>query len=384
MQEHWSHILNQEEYLIRCDDQETTEPVLVFSTQDTTRCCMITQEPIHESNVEFCPNATLQHPFEKYNGIRLRCSHEFNATCLVWFWILNRMVCPCCRFGENESTFEESKRASVCNFSTPHRGIFADRKVSIELQEETERMRDAEASVLDDWVDITMIANIQVQFSPQLVLYMYRTNGMVYTSVIPLHRCANDETEPLGAAFHVQRSDLRMISRHLENLQIESFRCVLFLYDGYNASVVMQSPMVHSETRPILQENMVPDIERIVPSFSVFDDASEIGHNLVPALPEAAPAQLNDSDITAEDITEEQSDFHMTVLSQVEQGHVISRIQANGITFTHLHIESNNGMGDIDVHMEEPVGQGILHRISEIKWITDEEEYEHAMELMQH
>jgi hypothetical protein len=385
------------DYRIKCHEDDLEEPVLVFETQDSTQLCMITQEPIHESYVEFCREAILRYPFEKCNGIRLACSHEFNASCLIWFWMINRMVCPCCRYGI-VGTASELSRASVTNFKEGYRHPFEDRQLKIQQQEAIQLMEDAENSVIDDWVDFTVVGSIHIEFSPQVVLYMYGTNGTVYTTVLPLHRSAVHTSQPTGIAFNVQRNDLRMISRSLQQLQINSVRVVLFLYDGYNTNVIIQSPHVRSVS---LAANHEPSTgsTRTIPGFSIVDNPEQV-QQLVPdmmettmpasiptsipaSIPITSPTQIEHEAHMLGIETPEAHVFYINRILERQQYRVVSRNEANGIIFSEIEILSDRQMGMISMTMEEPTTRGILHRISEIRWIGSNEDYGRAMQLME-
>jgi hypothetical protein len=385
------------DYHIKCHGEDLTELVQVFHTHDTAQLCMITQEPIHESYVEFCRSAVLEAPFEIFNGIRLACSHEFNASCLIWFWMINRMVCPCCRSGV-VGTASELSRASCTNFKENHRHQFESRKLGIQQQEATDLMQDAENSVLDDWIDVTVIGNIHIEFSPQIVLYMYASDTTVYTTVLPLHRSAVGIPGSGSMAFNVQRNDLRMISRSLEQLQINSIRTILFLYDGFNTNVIIQSPHVRSLSLSHNEQSSAGST-RTIPGFSIVDNPEHV-QLLLPgvigtaeptaipdsrpgSIPTTSPTQIEHEGHVAGPETPEAHVFYINRIEERQQYRVVSRNEANGIIFSEIEILSDRQMGLISMTMEEPTTLGILHRISEIRWIASAEDYNRAMRLME-
>ena len=75
----------------------------ILMCPDPDEICPITQEPIAVSQLSFMDTEEVQslNPMHSdRNAIRLPCSHQFTALCLVYHWLLNRNVkCPLCRAG---------------------------------------------------------------------------------------------------------------------------------------------------------------------------------------------------------------------------------------------------------------------------------------------
>jgi hypothetical protein len=332
------------------DGNSGTHLVQLFSTNAESRLCMITLDAIHESSVEFCPDATLVGEFAQYNGIRLPCEHEFNAVCLIWFWMLNRMVCPCCRY-----QFHEDDRASFMNFAVPFRAIFYARKKFISNEEERAEMEQAETSVMPDIVHVSIMGNLHITVSPQIALYLYGRDGVVYSMVFPLYRTASRTNIDI-VTFSMQRNDLRAISRYMDIAHTDRIRLVLFMYDGVESTVVTQSTPIYSESGRLLQHERDTTAERT---------ASE-------SLIQSGQQHTGDHPVA-----------HVSPLLRPEGYNIVSSVATdNGVTFTQVVVPCRNGMGDMFFDMEENTSDGTLRRISQLQWICTQSEHDRVMRFM--
>lgn len=239
---------NQESFSIQCKDSLDAIAAIGFYTEDENKICMITQEPIHQSFLDFCPDATLQHPFDKYNGIRLSCGHEFSAISLMWSWILNTMICPCCRDGKADFS------ACLSNVHRRFRPVLFDRKNALERRERIEQIQSDAALVMQSWGDMDMETQL-VEPVVMVALYFYGRDHM-YNIVLGLHR-QGGESDQADARFCLQGSDLRSISRSIRRQNIIAFRFVVYSHDESGMRCIMRSPRI--EVTPSFSASAVPN-----------------------------------------------------------------------------------------------------------------------------
>jgi hypothetical protein len=398
------------------------EDVQIFETSDPARRCMITLEPIHESNVEFCPEVTLNYPNECFNGIRLKCSHEFNASCLIWFWMLNQMLCPCCRGGDNMDA-----RTRVDNFSRVYRRTFTDRQQSIHTQELVDETDDVQNMVesedMDTNVTLTIVANIQIEFSTQMIVYMYGPGGVIYNTVVPFYRCRNAERvnaeNEEEMSFKIQGNDLRLISRYMDSMEITSVRLVLFLYDGLYTSVIMESPMMNTMTcqlpwqhranesvheptdqhsvfvavapstarpssapQPIAQQSMAV-MTSWIPAFSVVDNMQQLLSNSnVNVSISATPWPLRYRSWAVQPQWSTLTSYFTDTRVTNSSCEVVSVMETENIAFTDMKVKSDLGYGTICLQLEQNKTLQTLDRLSDIKWVVKEVDYSRATLLL--
>jgi hypothetical protein len=334
---------------------------------------MISHEAIHESGVEFSMGATLQAPFQQYNGVRLQCSHEFNSVCLIWFWMLNKMTCPCCRFQEN---MEE--RASIANIAPAFWPAFEHRLDNIHAKEQADNMAQVELMAVEDWQGVSVVASIRVSFSPQMAVYLYGTDGAVYTNVVALHNSAPIISQPDSVTYSVQRNDLRTLSRYMHRDDINRLRIVFFLYDGFSTTVISQSPIMYTESgreRSQQQhENRLSLSDLSIPTFSILDDAPSVP--LAVYIPgTAAPV--------GRVYIEHVDPGNIPGTLRPDGYNVVSSTSVENTTFTSILCACGDGGGDMVVHIEENTHTGDLLRISELRWVATDSEYRRVMERMQ-
>lgn len=216
-------------FAVTCDGCDGAEKrlqhVLLFETRDPQRVCLISHESIHETYVDFCPEATLISPFEQYNGVRLPCGHEFHAVSLFWSWSLNFMVCPCCRSGEHKETYVDLSSCINIKFLD----VFRLRRSGIRKSD----VEDEHLSLLQQH------ASEHEWYGMFVIVYYHTSTQNTYHTVMPLHQNTRDGVTDFG--FAVQRAVLRQMSGSLFDDAVYSMRFALVFTNEFETHTVARS-----------------------------------------------------------------------------------------------------------------------------------------------
>jgi hypothetical protein len=228
-------------FSIQCEGVSESTTVTVFYTEDENKICMISQEPINQSCLDFCPDATLRQQFDRYNGIRLSCGHEFSAICLLWSWILNTMICPCCRDGNANFS------ACLSNVHLQYRQVLRERKDALEASERDEQIQS------DADLGEAMVLEVQLAEPVVMVALYFYGDDCIHNIVLQLHRHGAGADQD-NARFYLQRSDLRTISRSICRHHTTGFAFVIFSQNATGMSCIMRSPRIDVSPNSVVSD----------------------------------------------------------------------------------------------------------------------------------
>ena len=340
---------NEEPFSIQCQGASDSITVIGFYTEDENKLCMISQEPMHQSCLDFCPDATLRQPFDKYNGIRLSCGHEFSAICLVWSWILNTMTCPCCRDGNADFS------ACLSNVHRRNRPVLRARKDALEKQERIEQVQSDAALVMQSWEDMDVETQL-VEPVVMIALYFYGQEFM-HNVVLELHRQGGG-SGPDHARFSMQRSDLRSISRCIRHQPISAFRFVVFSHNETGMSCIMRSPniVVAQSSAAINPTNNAVATETNMSTIGVLD--SDVVLMPPVLMPPGVDTHTNEVHTTE----------HNSIAVSLRSGSVYDRRVSNSSNTTSLCVRTVALVGNVEIEFNSCVQHTYMDSLLKLAW----------------
>ena len=396
-------------YSVKCQDHPNFEPVTVFKTQDPARVCLISQDPIAESCVEFCPNATLIFPYEAYNGIRLSCGHEFHAVSLIWYWALNYMVCPCCRRGRHP----EHCADIACNIHKDCAADFETRKDEIVKREKQDQSIQDEMGVLHEWADVQLDVPIHSPFNIYIALFFINETGSSYNMVISLHRHIHfNNIRQRHERFNMQHSDMRNISRRLRGTSVTELRFVVFLNNTVETHIVAHSAAIdvtglgvardaaaagaaaagaaggdnENETGRDHTRRVATERVSALRSISVLDDPENAAHVLALSTPASVAAGTQPGiQPQAVDVTTAENTQQFSAVVPEPHTAVYSVRHDNvrfGSHFIELDVTTSSDIGLFRINLERSVARNTLNSISEFQWIPTRAQFDRAYSVL--
>lgn len=169
--------MTQELRIIHTKPQCKNPKMISFTLFEATSAhtCPISQEHIHESELDFLNGVYFKDKNETMRGIRLKCNHEFSAMHLLYHWARNRNVlCPICRDGVADAHLDMRK------LPNHFKSAFCKRV-------RTERQRDAREKLMEDRETAARIAQQEMTrtlSSNEISWFTNYTNDFVFVNIV--------------------------------------------------------------------------------------------------------------------------------------------------------------------------------------------------------
>ena len=202
---------------ILCGYLFNAEAERLASGQTVGEECCINLEPIADACLSFAPDLRVQQLYPEYTGVELLCGHRFSASCLLWYWCLNAMICPVCR--AKYALGSEPVHASPGNFPLHACNKLTHRIEGIKKAEDNEQQQADREFIMENLMQDAMqnIVHQTIQSvlgDPKSFYVILSLQNEVSTDVarcMQLYR--NPDDSPIGIMgrmkFNVQYSQLR-------------------------------------------------------------------------------------------------------------------------------------------------------------------------------